>query len=144
MEDKLTFLRKYKQRINNLREAYEIVRKLNRKEKNRHKAEYDKKLHVEKCSFRKGDLVYLKAGEKKCGLDASRWLEPHEIVEVISEQNVKLKMNNSKRHPVVNVNRLKVDKSDNLRALSKSVNRILDKMRTRTEKGRLETKFSYS
>ena len=50
-------------------------------------------------------------------------------------------MNDSKRHPVVNVNRLKGDKSDNLRELSKSVKRIHDKMRTRTEKGRLETKF---
>ena len=129
------------ERINNLREAYQIVRKRNRKEKHRHKAEYDKKHHVEKCSFRKGDLVYLKAGEKKSGLDASHWLGPYEIVEVISEENVKLKMNDSKRHPVVNVNRLKVDKSDNLRELSKSVKRILDKMRTRTEKGRLETKF---
>ena len=50
-------------------------------------------------------------------------------------------MNDSERHPLVNVNRLKVDKFDNLRELSKSVKRILDKMRTRTEKGRLETKF---
>ena len=47
------------ERINNLREAYQIVRKLNRKEKNRHRTEYDKKHHVEKSSFRKGDLVYL-------------------------------------------------------------------------------------
>ena len=50
-------------------------------------------------------------------------------------------MNDSRKHRIVNVNRLKVDKSDNLRELSKSVKRILDKMRTRTEKGRLETKF---
>ena len=99
------------------------------------RSKFDKKHHVEKCSFRKGDLVYLKAGEKKSGLDASHWLGPYEIVEVISEKNVKLQMNDSKRHPVVNVNRLKVDKSDNLRELSKSVKRILDKMRTRTEKG---------
>ena len=69
--------------------------------------EYDKKHHVEKCNFRKGDLVYLKASEKRSGLDASHWLGPYEIVEVISEENVKLKMNDSKRYPVVNVNRPK-------------------------------------
>ena len=41
------------ERINNLRETYQIARQLNRKEENRHKVEYDKKHHVYKCSFRK-------------------------------------------------------------------------------------------
>ena len=41
----------------------------------------------------------------------------------------------------MNVNRMKIDKFDNSKELSTSVNRILDKMRTRNEKGRLETKF---
>ena len=47
------------ERIHNLQEAYQIVRILNRKKK------------------------------KKSGLDASHWLGPYDIVEVISEQNVK-------------------------------------------------------
>ena len=77
------------ERIHNLQEAYQIVRILNRKKKNRHEAEYEEKHHVEKCNFKKGDLVYLKSGKKKSGLDASHWLGPYDIVEVISEQNVK-------------------------------------------------------
>ena len=50
-------------------------------------------------------------------------------------------MNDSKRHPVVNVNRLKLDKSDKLMEGSKSIKKVLDKLRRRNEKGRLETKY---
>ena len=50
-------------------------------------------------------------------------------------------MNDSKRHPVVNVNRLKLDKSDKLMQVSKSIKKVLDQMRRRNEKGRLETKY---
>ena len=50
-------------------------------------------------------------------------------------------MNDSKRHPVVNVNRLKLDRSVKLMEVSKSIKKVLDKMRTRNEKGRLETTY---
>ena len=128
------------ERINNLREANQVVRKLNRKQKNRHKIEYDKKHRIEISKFKIGDTVYLNFGEKKSGLDCTHWLGPYEIVEVVSKENVSLKMNDSKRHPVVNVNRLKLDKSDKLMEVSKSIKKVLDKMRTRNEKSRLETK----
>ena len=42
---------------------------------------------------------------------------------------------------MVNVNRLKPDKSDKLIEVNKLVTKVLDKMRTRNEKGRLETKY---
>ena len=81
-----------------------------------------------------------RAGEKKSGLDREHWMGPFTVEEILSEENVRLNMDNSKRHPVVNVNRLKIDEADNLKRRTESVTRILDKMRTRNEKGRLESK----
>ena len=111
------------------------MRDLNRKEKNRHKVIYDEKHKAEPSRFTVGDSVYLKAGEKKSGLDREHWMGPFTVEEIISEENVRLNMGNSKRHPVVNVNRLKIDEADNLKRITESVTRILDKMRTRNEKG---------
>ena len=87
------------ERIKNFWEAYRIVQKLNRKEKNRHKTEYDKNHHVKQCSCRKGYLVYLKASEKKSGFDVSHWFGPYEIVEAISEENVKMKLSLLEKTP---------------------------------------------
>ena len=129
------------ERINNLRQAYRVVRDLNRKEKNRHKVIYDEKHKAEPSRFTAGDSVYLKAGEKKSGLDREHWMGPFTVEEILSEENVRLNMGNSKRHPVVNVNRLKTDEADNLKTITESVTRILDKMRTRNEKGRIESKY---
>ena len=129
------------ERMNNLRQAYRIVRNLNQKEKNRHKVIYDEKHKAEPSRFTVGDSVYLKAGERKSGLDREHWMGPYIVEDVVSEENVKLKMGDSRRHPVVNVNRLKMDKADDLKRISESVTRILDKMRTRNEKGRLESKY---
>ena len=103
--------------------------------------DYDKKHHAETSNVKFGDTVYLKASEKKSGLDCVHWLGPHEIVEIFSNENVRLKMNDSKRHSVVNINRLKPDKSDKLIEVSKLVTKMRDKMRTRNKKGRLETKY---
>ena len=132
------------ERMNNLRQAYRIVRDLNRKEKNRHKVIYDEKHKAEPSRFTVGDSVYLKAGEKKSGLDREHWMGPFTVEEILSEENVRLNMGNSKRHPVVNVNRLKIDEADNLKRITESVTRILDKMRTRNEKGRLESCYGSS
>eukprot|EP00795_Rhopilema_esculentum_P017524 gene17524-9148_t len=129
------------ERNNSLRQAYAIVRNLNRKERERHKTAYDKKYNVEQAEFKIGDSVYLKAGERKTGLDRNHWLGPYRVTEVVSKENVKLDMPDSNRHPVVNVNRLKRDKADDPVEMSKSIRKILDKMRTRNEKGRLETKY---
>ena len=110
-------------------------------EKNKHKVIYDEKYKAEPSRFTVGDSVYLKAGEKKSGLDRGRWMGPFTVEEILSEENVKLTMGNSKRHPVVNVNRLKIDEADNLKRITESVIRILDKIRTRNEKARLESKY---
>ena len=50
-------------------------------------------------------------------------------------------MPDSNIHPFVNVNRLKKNKADDPAELSKSIRTVLDKMRSRNEKGRLETKY---
>ena len=65
---------------------------------------------------------------------------PFTVEKILSEEIVKLNMGNSKRHPVLNVNRLEIDEADNLKRITESVTRILDKMRTRNEKDRLESK----
>ena len=64
-----------------------------------------------------GDSVYLKAGERKIGLDKEHWMGPYTVEEVVWEENVRLNMGASKRHPVVNVNRLKMDEADNLKRI---------------------------
>ena len=117
------------------------MRNLNRGEKERHKEIYDKKNAAERCRFQVGDSVYLKSGEKKIGLDRDHWKGPYVIEEVVSNENVKLKMRDSRRYPVVHINRLKPDKADNLDKVSSDVIKVLDKMRTRNDKGRLETKY---
>eukprot|EP00794_Sanderia_malayensis_P015609 gene15609-17181_t len=107
-------------------------------------AEYDEKTehgNTETASFKVNDSVHVKAGEQKSGLDCNHWLGPYQVIEIVSQENVKLNMGNPRRYPIVNVNRLKLDKSDNLEAVSKSVERMLDKTRTRNEKGRSETKY---
>ena len=50
-------------------------------------------------------------------------------------------MSDSERHAVVNINRLKPDKSDKITEVKNLVTKVLDKMRTKNEKGRLETKY---
>eukprot|EP00794_Sanderia_malayensis_P010573 gene10573-11695_t len=129
------------ERQNNLRQAYELVRELNQTERDRHKAIYDKKHTAEECEFKAGDSVYLKAGEKKTGLDRNHWEGPYIVEKIISKENVKLQMGNSRRHPVVHVNRLKPDKADNPEKVCEEVVEIMDKMRSRNDKGRLETKY---
>ena len=42
------------------------------------------------------------------------------LLKLYLNKMLKLKMNDLKRHPVLNVNRLKMDKSDDLRELSQS------------------------
>ena len=69
------------------------------------------------------------------------WKGPYVIEEVVSNENVKLKMRDSRRYLVVHINRLKPDKADNLDEVSSDVIKVLDKMRTRNDKGRLETKY---
>ena len=54
---------------------------------------------------------------------------------------MKLNMPDLNRHPVVNINRLKKDNADDPVEICKSIRTVLDKMRTRNEKGRLETKY---
>ena len=51
-------------------------------------------------------------------------------------------MPDSNRHPVVNINRLKNDNADDPVEICKSIRTVLEKMRTRNKKGRLETKYS--
>ena len=129
------------ERNNSLRQAYAIVRDLNRKERERHKVAYDKRYNAQSTEFSIGDSVYLKAGERKTGLDRNHWFGPYRIIELISNENVKLNMPDSNRHPVVNINRLKKDNADDPAEICKSIRTVLDKMRTRNEKGRLETKY---
>ena len=49
------------ERQDNLREAYQLVRDLNRCEKERHKVMYDKKNAAKRSRFQVGDSVYLKS-----------------------------------------------------------------------------------
>ena len=58
-----------------------------------------------------------------------------------SNENAKLDMSDSKRYPVVHINRLKKNIADDPIELSKSIRKVLDKMRTRNTKGRLETNY---
>ena len=53
---------------------------------------------------------------------------------------MKLKMPDSNRHPIVHINRLNRDNADDPAEICKSIRNVLEKMRTRNEKGRLETK----
>ena len=62
-------------------------------------------------------------------------------MELLSNENVKLEMPDSNRHPIVHINRLKRDNADDPAEIRKSIRKVLDKMRTRNEKGRLETKY---
>ena len=79
---------------------------------------------MEISNFKIGDTVYLKVGKPKSGLDCTHWLGPYKVA---SKENVKLKIHDSKRHPVVNINRLKLNKSDKLMEVSKSIKRYLTK-----------------
>ena len=132
------------ERQDDLHEAYQLVRDFNRSEKERHEKIYGKKNAAERCRLQVGDSVYLKSGEKKTGLDRDHLKGLDVIEEVVSNENVKLKMGtseDSRRHPVVHVNCLKPDKADNLEKVSSDVIKVLDKMRTRNDKGWLETKY---
>ena len=50
-------------------------------------------------------------------------------------------MPDSQKNPVVHVNHLKRDKADQPYRIKPSVVRVLDKMRTRNAKGRLDTRY---
>ena len=117
------------ERNNSLRQDYEIVRDLNKKERESHKTACDQKYKAQRAEFKIGDSVYLKVGERKTGLHRNYWFGPYQVVELISNENVKLDMPNSNRHPIVNINRLKKNKADDPAELSKSIRTVLDKMR---------------
>ena len=55
-------------------------------------------------------------------------------MEIVSKENVKLKMGNSRRYPIVHDNRLKLDKADDLQKVSADVIELLDMMRTGNKK----------
>ena len=103
--------------------------------------ECDKKHRAGTSKLKVGDTVYMKARQKNSGLDCVHWLGPYEFVEIVSNENVRVKMSESKRHSVVNINRLKPDKSDKITEVNKLFTKVLDKMRTMKEKGRLQTKY---
>lgn len=107
----------------------------------RHKTAYDKKCKTQQTELKSGDSVYLRAGERKTGLDRDHWYGPYQVEGVISNENVRLHMPGSNRHPVVNVNHLQRNKADDPIETSKSIRTVLDKMRNRNEKVRLETKY---
>ena len=128
-------------RNNSLRQACAIIRNLNMKEREKHKSAYDKRYNTQLAEFKIGDSVYLKSGERKMGLDRNHWFGPYCMIEVLSKENVKLDMPNSKRHPIVHINHLKKNYAANPIEVSKSIQKVLDKMCTQNEKGRLEIKY---
>ena len=125
--------------FNNLRKAYTLVRKLNKTEKDRKKVRFDKKSIVP--DFKVGESVFMKVCERVIGLDKEHWKGPYPVEEIVSPENMRLHMPDSWKNPLVHVNHLKRDKADQPCRIKPSVVRVLDKMRTRNAKGRLDTRY---
>ena len=130
-------------RENTLREAYTVVRELNRKEKERQKAAYDTKVAARDHQYSVGDMVYLKNNDKKqsTGLNLEHWLGPYKVQRVISSQNVELDLKDSRRNRIVHVDQLKRCTEEQKEDIQNRVKTVLDKMRQRNQKSRLETKY---
>ena len=131
------------ERENALREAYTVVRELNRKEKERQKAVYDKRVAAEDHQYSVGDMVYLKNNDKRqtTGLDMQHWLGPYRIHRIISAENVELDLKDSRRNRIVHVDQLKMCTVKQQADIQDRIRTVLDKMRQRNQKGRLETKY---
>ena len=131
------------ERENALREAYTLVRELNHKEKERQKKAHDKRVTAENHRYSVGDMVYLKNHDKRqsTGLNLQHWLGPYKIQRVISSENVELDLKDSRRNRIVHVDQLKRCTMEQIDKVKDRVRTVLDKMRQRNQKGRLETKF---
>jgi hypothetical protein len=91
----------------NLKEAFEVVRKLNKISRAKQKAYYDRNTKL--ISYSEGDYVYLKdmvVGVGKSKKFGSRWHGPYLITKRVSYLNYQIQIGLGK-HVTVNVNRLK-------------------------------------
>ena len=112
---------------------------MNKTEKDRQKVRFDKKSMVP--DFKVGEPVFMKVCERVTGLHKEHWKGPYLVEEIVSPENVRLQMSDARKNPVVHVNHLKRDTADQPYTIKPSIVRVLDKMRTRNAKGRLDTRY---
>ena len=90
-----------------------------------------------------GDMVHLKNNDKRqtTGLDLQHWLGPYRVHRVISAENVELDLKASRRNRIVHVDQLKMCTLEQQADVQDRIRIVLDKMRQRNQKGRLETEY---
>ena len=79
----------------------------------------------------------MKVCERVTELDKEHWKGS----QIVSPENVRLRMPDSRKNPVVHVSHLKRDKTDQPYRVKPSVVKVLDKMSTRNAKGRLDSRY---
>lgn len=89
--------------FNKIRDSQEEVRKNLINSKERSKRYYDKKLNVQ--TFKEGDFVFLLKEICK-GKFADQYTGPHEILEILPNNNAKIQYKNTTR--VIHFNKLKI------------------------------------
>jgi hypothetical protein len=105
----------------NLREAFEVVRKENKIGRARQKAYYDRNTKL--VSYSEGDYIYLKemvVGVGKSKKFRSRWRGPYLITKRFSNLNYQIQIGPGK-HVTVNVNRLKRCHNPPVKGTSKKI-----------------------
>ena len=93
--------------LNNLRTAYTLIRKMNKAEKDRQKVRIDKTSMVP--DFMVGESAFMKVCGRVTGLDKEHRKGPYVVEEIVSPENVRIQMPDSRKNPVVHVNHLKQD-----------------------------------
>ena len=83
----------------------------------------------------------MKVCERVTGLDKEHLTGLYVVEEIVSPENVRLRMPDSRKNPVIHVNQLKRDKADHPNRIKPSVVKVLGKMRVRNAKGRLNTRY---
>ena len=89
-----------------LKEAYQVVRKNNKMDRERQKEYYNRRTKL--VTFQPGDMVYLKEmmnSRKKCAKFRIRWKGPYEVIRRLSDLNYLVKLSRTKE--IVNVNKMK-------------------------------------
>ena len=91
--------------------------------------------------FKIGGSLFTKVCERVTGLDKEHLTGLYIVEEIVSPENVRLRMPDSRKNPVIHVNQLKRDKADQPNRIKPSVVKVLGKMHVRNAKGRLNTRY---
>ena len=106
---------------------------MHKTENDRQNIRFDKKSIVP--DFKVGESDFLQVCERVTELAKEHWKGPYIVEEIVLPEDVRLRMPDSRKNPVVHVNYLKRDKTDQPTRIKSSDVKVLEKMHRRNAKG---------